>query len=100
MKQTIYAGNIAGLTHSKPDFGTLAVGELLILMPEPINEFDPRAVRIETLDGVKLGYIPKESTVVFHDAIANRLTPTCEIVEINTAGRFPKVIVHISVTLS
>ena len=37
-------------------------GQGLILEKEPINPFDPNAVRISTLSGAMLGYVPRGQT--------------------------------------
>lgn len=38
----------------------LRVGQTLRFVPEPTNAYDSYAVKIETLDGVQVGYIAKE----------------------------------------
>lgn len=43
---------------------SLKPGDMLSLKREPLNEFDEYAIRIETADGMKLGYIPSRSNKV------------------------------------
>ena len=33
-----------------------------MLVKEPTNEFDPKAIMVQTLHGAKLGYVPRELT--------------------------------------
>ena len=43
----------------------LRAAEGLLLLREPLNEFDPRAVHVRTLGGRSLGYIPRDRTHLF-----------------------------------
>ena len=58
----LYESSIAGTPHSKPDFSVLTVGEIISLVSEPENKFDPNAIRVQTALGMKLGYIRKAET--------------------------------------
>lgn len=40
-------------------------GDELVLLREPKNEHDTRAIRVETKSGVKLGYVPRRRNAVF-----------------------------------
>lgn len=48
---------------------TLTEGNLLALVPDPENEFDPHAVRVETRSGLHLGYVPMPLSDVVNRAI-------------------------------
>lgn len=52
---------IAGFKHTQGPaiIDELEVNEVLEVIPEPDNTFDSNAMRLETSDGVKLGYIPR-----------------------------------------
>lgn len=43
----------------------LEEGERLNFVREPENVYDSQAIRIETEDGVKLGYVPKRDNPIF-----------------------------------
>lgn len=51
------------------------VGDDLIAIPEPENDKDPYAVRIETGNGVKLGYIPG----IYAQAVSALLRNNCKL---------------------
>ena len=41
----------------------LKIGEYLRMIPEPTNRYDSHAIRIETMDGVHVGYVPREKAL-------------------------------------
>lgn len=43
----------------------LAIGDKLVFFREPDNPHDSQAIRIETIDRVKIGYIPREDNIIF-----------------------------------
>lgn len=43
----------------------LQVGETLNFFREPKNSFDKQAIVIKTLEGVRLGYVPKVDNIIF-----------------------------------
>lgn len=98
MTQLILSCNIAGLTHAKPDFTKLLDADRVALIPEPNNQYDSRAVRVEHASG-KLGYIPAESTRVYHDAVRNGLKIDAGIYGLDDTGRYPKILLHATVSL-
>lgn len=59
--ETVMEVPIAGINHRK---GIRAcVGESPVrLFPEPDNEYDPDAIRIVNIDGIHVGYVPKDMT--------------------------------------
>ena len=59
---------VAGTTHIDgiEDIGlNLKEEDKLIFFREPENIHDPQAVRIETLEHEKIGYIPRQDNIVF-----------------------------------
>lgn len=40
---------------------TLKVGEPLVLVPEPDNPYDSTAYRVDTTEGLDIGYVPKKT---------------------------------------
>lgn len=56
-----YVENIAQLA------GALQEGDSVRLVLEPENPYDGRAIRVDTMEGAKLGYIPRRSNeILFH----------------------------------
>ncbi|WP_215508940.1 HIRAN domain-containing protein [Peptoniphilus sp. EMRHCC_23] len=59
---------VAGTTHIE-GIETLAPslrdGDRLVFYREPNNTHDPQAIRIETLEKIKIGYVPRRDNVVF-----------------------------------
>lgn len=99
MNQPIFIGNVAGLSHSKPDMSMLTPSNQLHLIPEPTNEYDPRAIRVVHPAAGKLGYIPKESTECIHSAWANQFDVECFIKEVLPGARYDKVIICAQITI-
>lgn len=59
---------VAGTTHVEgieEIAPTLSEGNRLTFFREPDNRYDPQAIRIETMDHVKIGYVPRQDNVVF-----------------------------------
>jgi hypothetical protein len=75
----------------------LAPSQMLHLIPEPTNEYDPRAIKIIHPAAGKLGYIPKESTESIHSAWANGFDTDCSIREVIPGSRYDKVIVCVQI---
>ena len=40
-------------------------GQRLVLYREPESEYDPQAIRVETIKAEKIGYIPRQDNVIF-----------------------------------
>lgn len=53
---------IEGLQELEPH---LQIGDKLNFFREPDNPYDNKAIVIKNLDGIKIGYVPKEDNVVF-----------------------------------
>lgn len=59
---------VAGTTHIEniETIGsTLHEGDKLVFYREPDNPHDPQAIRIETIKGEKIGYVPQQDNVIF-----------------------------------
>lgn len=59
---------VAGTTHIEgiEDLAaSLRDGDRLVFYREPDNPHDPQAIRIETLEEEKIGYVPRRDNVVF-----------------------------------
>lgn len=44
---------------------TLEQGDRLVFYREPDNEYDPQAIKIETVSGEKIGYVPQQDNIIF-----------------------------------
>lgn len=97
--QPIFSGNVAGISHSEPDFDQLSAEDEVRLILEPHNQYDPNAICVHHLVAGKLGYIPAESTICVHAAFANGLTPKAKIVGLNPEGRYPKIRLMVTVEI-
>ena len=64
---------------------TVNIGDCLTLRPEPENEYDTNAIRIQSVSGELLGYVPR----YYSAAVANRLNAgvsyVCTVIEVNTS---------------
>lgn len=59
---------VAGISHIhgiKEIGDKLKEDDRLVFYREPENEHDPQAIRIETLNKEKIGYVPRQDNVVF-----------------------------------
>lgn len=59
---------VAGTTHIagiEVLAASLREGDRLVFYREPDNPHDPQAIRIETLEEKKIGYVPRRDNVVF-----------------------------------
>lgn len=92
MQLTIHTSTIAGVSHAKPNITEVKQDDQLTLVPEPWNEYDPQAVRVDhAKTNQKLGYIPAESTRSYHDAISQGFTLRAFVTRVDVSGRTPKV---------
>lgn len=103
MNLVILSCYIAGLSHYGATPELCAEGTPVRLIPEPSNEFDPRAIKVtaERSDGapVQLGHIPRESTLAIHTALKNNFVPSCIITKSDFTGRHPKVTIVATVNV-
>lgn len=59
---------VAGTTHIEnieAIGNSLQEGDKLVFYREPNNPHDPQAIRIETIQEVKIGYVPQQDNVIF-----------------------------------
>lgn len=98
MTQTIYSGAVAGVSHAKPNFDALNAEDEVYVIAEPHHAFDALAVRLHHPVAGKLGYLPKESTIVFHDAFRNGFAVKGKVVSFNDE-KYPKVGVQLWVEI-
>lgn len=54
--------HIEGMEELEPHLQT---GDRLDFFREPDNQYDAQAIVIETADGVKIGYVPRQDNVIF-----------------------------------
>lgn len=71
---------IAGVQHHSLHkvIGNMIEGDYLDLVSEPLNKFDPNAVRIEH-DGTMLGYVPRKFSSEVSAALENEGNLQCSI---------------------
>jgi hypothetical protein len=78
---------IAGVQHHQIHevLAELTEDEILDLVPEPTNSYDPNAVRIE-FNGVMLGYVPKKFSAEI-SAMLETSELLCTITTLNKAAK-------------
>ncbi len=54
--------HIVGIEELEPH---LNIDDRLEFFREPDNQYDKQAIVIKTIDGVKIGYVPKQDNVIF-----------------------------------
>ena len=59
--RTVIVGNNHRPLAAQERFRAMEENEILDLVREPDNQFDPLAIQVHTLDGAFIGYIPKHS---------------------------------------
>lgn len=69
--------NIAGINYRKGIKNYVGTFEGK-LIPEPNNEYDPNAIRIEHSDGHHLGYIPSDETDYLRNLVDNKFPVACK----------------------
>jgi hypothetical protein len=65
-------------------------GDVLSLVPEPSNQYDPNAVRIEHLDydeQTMCGYVPKKFSSEVSSMITLGMSPVCKISSLNPSAK-------------
>ena len=63
----------------------------LNFLREPDNPYDPKAIVIKTVNGVKIGYVPKNDNVVFSRLMDAGKLLFGKIVSIETKGNWVKI---------
>lgn len=94
--QTLLSCALAGVQHAKPDFSALTYGDNIRLVPEPENTYDTFAIKVVHDTAGRLGYIPKESTIVMHDALRNGLHWVAKVQHFDDTGRYPKIYIIVT----
>jgi hypothetical protein len=64
---------------AKEALRTAIIGTMLELEPDPENEYDPRAVQV-LLDGLHVGFIPRQSNGPIFDRLADGDSLYAEII--------------------
>lgn len=54
--------HIEGIEELEPHLNT---DDRLEFFREPVNQYDKQAIVIKTVDGVKIGYVPRQDNVIF-----------------------------------
>lgn len=88
--ELFYRGHVAGTPFAKPDFTKLFPDAILDLVPEPDNAYDSKAIRVD-YQGMKLGYIKKTDTEIFH---ANPTFRKAVIVSIDPTNRWSEILIE------
>ena len=89
---------VAGTTHIK---GIEKIGESLkdddrlVFYREPENEHDPQAIRIETLEKEKIGYVPRQDNVIFSRLMDAGKVLFAKVVEKEMRGKWLKIKIKI-----
>lgn len=73
----------------------LKEGDRLVFYREPENPHDPQAIRIETLDKIKIGYVPRRDNVVFSRLMDAGKVIFAKIVKKETEGTWLKITIKI-----
>lgn len=61
-------------------------GNIVVLVPEPSNPIHSNAVRAETIDGVKLGYLGREWADEYANFFATQAAVSAKVVEASDEG--------------
>ena len=69
----------------------LNVDDRLNFLREPDNQYDSKAIVIKTVNGVKIGYVPKNENVVFSRLMDAGKLLFGKIVSIETKGNWVKI---------
>ena len=86
---------IAGLSHSKLDSGSIQMGDKLTYQLESTNPKDPYAVKVFKGE-LELGYIKKYHSKVFHDAQTENKKLSIEVKAIEKNGIIKRIFVRVS----
>ena len=89
---------VAGTTHIEgiENIGeSLKKGDRLVFYREPENEHDPQAIRIETLEKEKIGYVPRQDNVIFSRLMDAGKVLFAKVVEKEMRGKWLKIKIKI-----
>ena len=79
--RTIMKGSSFLGKENQEAYKRLQDGEVLILEREPDNRYDPNAVRVKNIHGLKLAYVAKEDAPPVSAAMEAGIVPRCYVVE-------------------
>ena len=94
----LFDTHVAGTTHIEgiENIGeSLKDGDRLVFYREPENEHDPQAIRIETLEKEKIGYVPHKDNVVFSRLMDAGKVLFAKVVEKEMRGKWLKIKIKI-----
>lgn len=74
---------------------SLKEDDRLVFYREPDNPYDPQAIRIETLEGKKIGYVPKQDNVIFSRLMDAGKVLFAKIMEKEMKGEWLKIRIKI-----
>lgn len=89
---------VAGTTHVEgmEDIAdSLKEEDRLVFYRESDNPYDPQAIRIETLEGKKIGYVPKQDNVIFSRLMDAGKVLFAKIMEKEMKGEWLKISIKI-----
>jgi hypothetical protein len=64
--------DIAGTAYTNARFLNLEEGAELLLVREPENVHDPKAIKVTTIDGMLLGYVPRTVTDMVFELLKHK----------------------------
>ena len=75
---------IAGTSFNQEAVKQLKPGDELVLVPEPDNKYDPKATKITTTTGLKLGYIGKSKDLNqrVHEELKHGKVKKCFVIQV------------------
>ncbi|EHR31943.1 HIRAN domain-containing protein [Helcococcus kunzii] len=89
---------VAGTTHienMEEIKNTLYRGKKLLFFREPNNEFDSKAIKIQTETDEKIGYVPKQDNLIFSRLMDAGKILFGRIVQIEFKGKWTKIKIKI-----
>lgn len=70
-------------------------GDRLVFYREPDNETDPQAIRIETLNKEKIGYVPRQDNIIFSRLMDAGKVLFAKVVDKELLGKWLKIKIKI-----
>ena len=81
-------------------FARLAPGDALALRREPDNDYDARAVSIWSVQGEKLGYVPRVENQALANLMDAGLVPVARVEGVSPGGTQPKLTLDMRLALT
>ena len=94
----LFDSHVAGTSHidNIESIGEqLKDGDRLVFYREPDNETDPQAIRIETLNKEKIGYVPRQDNIIFSRLMDAGKVLFAKVVEKELLGKWLKIKIKI-----